>query len=74
MSNTPVKSGDKIRVIALIHDDPLPPPVGATGTVVEVHEEYEDHRKVYVKWDDGVVAVNALLIPHDSHAFEVVTP
>lgn len=69
--------GDRIRVVATMTDDPLPPPVGAMGTVAEVVDEFVNypngHHKAYIKWDDGVIAVNALLLPHDDYVYEVAT-
>jgi hypothetical protein len=71
-----MKVGDTIEVVALLRD-PLPPPVGARGTITEitpavVNADDNIHYKAYVKWADGVFAVGALLIPEDSYTFRVV--
>jgi hypothetical protein len=72
-----IQVGDRIEVVALMTDDPLPPPVGAKGTVTEVTDaviNIEDgHYKAYVRWDEGIVAVGVLLIPQDDHVYQVVS-
>ncbi len=63
--------GDRIEVVNKMADDPLPPPIGATGTVTEVapqilNKEDGVHYKAAVRWDGDVVAVGSLLIPQDN--------
>lgn len=73
-----VAPGDRIKVIALMTDDPLPPPLGATGTVVEVDPAIVNsddgvNYKARIIWDEGTApAVGTLLIPQDEHVFEVI--
>jgi hypothetical protein len=72
-----IQVGDRIEVIALMTDDPLPPPVGARGTVTEVTNaiiNIEDgHYKAYIRWDVGTPpSVGTLLIPQDNYVYRVV--
>lgn len=73
-----IAPGNRIRVVAPMADDPLPPPLGAEGTVVTVESAIINnddglHYKAHVKWDSGIVAVGALLIPQDNYVYEVVS-
>lgn len=68
-----MRVGDRIEVVGLM-DDPLPPPIGANGTVVDITPQIVNkddgiHYKAYVEWDPGVVAVSTLLIPQDNHVW-----
>lgn len=72
-----IAAGDRIEVVALMADDPLPPPIGAKGWVTSIEPaivNHDDgfHYKAFVRWDEGVVAVSALLIPDDNYVYRVV--
>lgn len=69
-----MRIGDRIEVVARMSNDPLPPPIGANGTVVDITPQVINaddsiHYKAHIKWDDGVVAVSTLLIPQDNHVW-----
>ena len=48
---TPLKSGDRIRLISMT-DDPDPIPAGTTGTVTGVYPQ-NGWTQVDVEWDNG---------------------
>ncbi|WP_442508707.1 DUF4314 domain-containing protein [Novipirellula sp. SH528] len=48
---TPLKSGDRIRLISMT-DDPAPIPAGITGTVAGVYPQ-SGWTQVDVEWDNG---------------------
>ena len=60
-----IKSGDRIRLIAM-PDDPHPIPPGTTGTVEKVQELHFGRgleTQVHVKWDNGRTL--SLIMPPD---------
>lgn len=71
-----IRIGDRIEVVGQMTDDPLPPPIGAKGKVVDVTGQIinlEDGTfKAHIEWDEGVMAVSALLIPQDNHVYKVI--
>jgi len=48
---TPLKSGDRVRLISMT-DDPVPIPIGATGTVTGLYPQ-SGWTQVDVEWDNG---------------------
>lgn len=70
--------GDRIEVVDVMTDDPLPPPIGGTGTVIDITPQVVNaddgvHYKAHIKWDGELAAVSTLLIPQDNHVYEVIT-
>lgn len=61
---TLVKKGDRIRLVRMGVDDPMPMAPGATGTVRSVNEFYESQH-VAVEWDPNVGRSLNLVIPPD---------
>lgn len=60
------RPNDRIRVTGLMPDDPAPIPIGACGTVTDVHPEVE---QILVDWDNG-----RTLILLTTDPFEVLAP
>ncbi|UEM11941.1 DUF4314 domain-containing protein [Bradyrhizobium barranii subsp. barranii] len=62
MKSGPFRSGDRIRLIAMI-DDPAPIPPGTEGTVNGEPTFFEDSWNVPVRWDNGRTL--SMVVPPD---------
>lgn len=71
LAETDLSVGDRIKVVAHLREEPIPPPVGTTGTIIEDGSD-DGLPKARVKWDQDGTWVRTLVFPMDRVCIEII--
>lgn len=70
LAETDLCVGDRIRVVDIL-EDPIPPAIGATGTIIADASD-DGTPKARIRWDQPGLWVATLIFPEDRDCVTVI--